>query len=603
MSWSLVQYQNSYSIGGDSSSGGTSTVTRSPTSLPTVGNLLVIVIAVNADDLGLLLSVGDNQGNTYTQAAGETSDNYGVVIFYSEVTTAAGSFDISMVASAGAAINFEWAWLIAEYSGLETSSPVDQAVSTWTPGGVDGALTATVSISPTLGSLVIGAAAGANTTQLTAPSGWSSLASLFSPSAQSLDVQQRSGAGTSLTPAWTIAMNAADAPFGALKAVAASFLMLGGSTPPMAGFGTTTSLAAAGTVTIFAAATLADTSSVMADGQVNILSVPLAATTSLRAEPTVTIFGAASLAATTSLAAAGLVDVHPTQLVATTTLLAAGTVTIFGNAAMASDSSLAADGRVTPPSATLVASTSLFADGRVNVLSAGMVASTTLTAVGTVNTFSSAAMVATTSLAAAGVVTVVGSDLAYQIFENDGLGGAIDYTAVIATTAGLSWATPPLSAGTWKFGVRTIDTTTLLGDRNLDAAVTILIAGDGSDGTNRPLPPRLVTAIPGAPGAIAVSWFYPTSAARLPTKPTGFKVYLGTPTVSFSSPAATIAYLATGSFRATVSGLTAGSPYQLVVRAYNAAGDDGNTNVVTVTPVAGGPSGVTGLAATLVNQP
>ena len=170
---------------------------------------------------------------------------------------------------------------------------------------------------------------------------------------------------------------------------------------------------------------------------------------------------------------------------------------------------------------------------------------------------------------------------------------------MLATVSGTSWSTPALDAPSdWRFGVRAFDTVSGLEEQNVDAAVEIVVSAGGTDVSNVPQPVSLATATALAGTAAAVHWFYPVAAARAVWRPTGFQVFIGTPTVSYTAPAATVAYTGnTTTFSAALSGLTAGDTYQVVVRAYNAVGDDGNTTVVSLTIPAGGPDPVVDLTA------
>jgi autotransporter passenger strand-loop-strand repeat protein len=559
---------------------------------PTVGNLLILVVGFSADAGTPSVTVADAAGNTWTQAIAEIDGVRGVAIFYAPCTATVGSGTLAITATGstgGGASVYQWAYWVGEYSGLATSSVLDQTASDFGAGGA-----ADFPITPTLGSLVIGAGISSTTGVITGPTGWANLASVSSPAPQNLDAEQSTGTGSTLTPSWS-------PPSGdyLCSAAAASFLLAPGS-PPTASVSGSSTLTGTGTVTVYAAATLASTTTLPATGLVNVLSAPLASTTTIYASGTVTVYAAATLASTTTLPAL-LQALEGSTLASTTTLGGSGTVTIYAVATLTSTGTIAATGETNVLSAILASTTTLTATGLVNVLSAILASTTTLTAVGSVPSQATATLASTTTLSGSGILTVPGSTLAYTIYGNNGADGPVDYTTVIGLTAGTSWSTTPLAAGTWKFGVRTLNQTTLLGERNLDAVVTIVVGPTGTDLTNVPLAPLLVTAMPAGPGAVSVTWFYPLSATRSASKPQGFKVYEGTPTVSFISPVATIAYTPSQTFRATLTGLTAGSLYQIVVRAYNASGDDGNDNIVTVTPVAGGPGQVTGLVAILTN--
>ncbi len=102
------------------------------------------------------------------------------------------------------------------------------------------------------------------------------------------------------------------------------------------------------------------------------------------------------------------------------------------------------------------------------------------------------------------------------------------------------------------------------------------------------------------PASVKVEWHYPLTTG--PRKPVGFHVYIGTPTVSYASPAATVLYSSgfANTFQAKLTGLTDGVVYQVGVRAYNASAEEPNVNVVSVTADSTGPGPVVSLTATAI---
>lgn len=186
----------------------------------------------------------------------------------------------------------------------------------------------------------------------------------------------------------------------------------------------------------------------------------------------------------------------------------------------------------------------------------------------------------------------------YHVYGNGGGGGPVDYATPLATVDGASWSTPALAPGSdWRFGVRAFDDATDLEESNVDAAVSVRLDAAGADATDRPLPPRLVTATAAAGGPVRVDWCYPIAAARLPWRPTGFRVYAGTPTPNYAAPAAVVPYTPAPTFRAVLTGLAVGLPHEVVARAYNAAGEETNGDAALVTPAADGPAPVDELLA------
>jgi hypothetical protein len=108
-----------------------------------------------------------------------------------------------------------------------------------------------------------------------------------------------------------------------------------------------------------------------------------------------------------------------------------------------------------------------------------------------------------------------------------------------------------------------------------------------------------LTATPTAGGGAHVAWQY--SPAGQSAAPTGFHVYVNAgspPACTPDSQAATVPYGAGRAFYADLSGLTDGTTYYVIVRAYNATAEEPNTNAATVTADATGPLPVRSLVAT-----
>lgn len=241
--------------------------------------------------------------------------------------------------------------------------------------------------------------------------------------------------------------------------------------------------------------------------------------------------------------------------------------------------------------------------------------------------------------------------LGYHIYSNAG-SGPINYSASIATVYGLTWTSGPLQfPDTWMFGVRAFDANGE--EQNLDAAVTLILDGNGNDITNRPKPPIALRAFPMKAGSIRVEWSYNTINPQ--PVPTGFYIYLGdnvsallrptdqirgsryhsagsvrwrgfapfVPTaqisrsgitsqsgatrwrpaghsgINYSTPVAFVSYQSAiaGSFVANIAGLTNGVTYSVAVRAANAVAIEPNLSFVTVTADSVGPSAVVNLTA------
>jgi len=103
-----------------------------------------------------------------------------------------------------------------------------------------------------------------------------------------------------------------------------------------------------------------------------------------------------------------------------------------------------------------------------------------------------------------------------------------------------------------------------------------------------PLPPQAPANLTATPGNTIVTlvWIASTGA-------TGYKVYMGSPDCT----SVTLFTTTTGT-SVQVTGLTNGTQYCFVVRAYNAIGESGNSNQATATPSASAPSAPSLLGAT-----
>jgi hypothetical protein len=186
----------------------------------------------------------------------------------------------------------------------------------------------------------------------------------------------------------------------------------------------------------------------------------------------------------------------------------------------------------------------------------------------------------------------------YHLYGNGG-SGPINYASPIATVSALTWSSSALALGSsWRFGVRAFDTGTSLEEKNVDAQVLINVTAAGLDSGTFPAPPLLPSATPGVSGSIVVHWAYPITGKR----PTGFHVYAGVTTPSFGSPAATVTYTPLPFFTATLTGFSDGQVIAVVVRAYNAAGEETNANIVTAIAAAAAPQAPDSLTAVATAQ-
>ncbi len=184
----------------------------------------------------------------------------------------------------------------------------------------------------------------------------------------------------------------------------------------------------------------------------------------------------------------------------------------------------------------------------------------------------------------------------YHIYRNTVSGGSIDYTAPVVTIiSGTTWTTPALSVNfVHRFGVRAFDAISTLEERNTDATATLATDAAGADITRRPNAPSSLAVRATVAGTARVTWTY--NPAGQGGAPTGFHVYQGTPTVSYGSPVATVAYVAGRvTFAVYLTGLADGVVYQVGVRAYNMTAEEPNPIVVSVTGDVVGPAAVENL--------
>jgi hypothetical protein len=187
---------------------------------------------------------------------------------------------------------------------------------------------------------------------------------------------------------------------------------------------------------------------------------------------------------------------------------------------------------------------------------------------------------------------------AYHVYSNTGAGDPINYGSPIATVATFSYLTSALTyPGTWSFGVRAFDLGSGLEDQNVDVAVTIILDASGKDITNQPSPPTGLRAFAMAGGSIRVEWTY--ASANRAKLPTGFHVYIGTTSMNYANPVATVLFTSAiaNTFVANLTGLTDGTLYMIGVRAFNSTAEESNTVTVSMTADATGPLPVDSLVA------
>jgi hypothetical protein len=190
--------------------------------------------------------------------------------------------------------------------------------------------------------------------------------------------------------------------------------------------------------------------------------------------------------------------------------------------------------------------------------------------------------------------------ISYNIYANDGAGGPVDYTTVVANTAGLTWTSGALGLSSRnRFAVRATDGVNE--EENVDAHVDVIVNAAGADVTFVPFAPRGLVArniaAIGAACRVRLDWSCPSYDRD--HMPTGFRVYRGTTAPNYGVVIATVTYSAGKQhYSATMTGLTDATAYGFGVRAYNATGQEANDIVVTITADATPPDEADDLAAT-----
>jgi len=173
--------------------------------------------------------------------------------------------------------------------------------------------------------------------------------------------------------------------------------------------------------------------------------------------------------------------------------------------------------------------------------------------------------------------------IVYNIYANDGLGGAVNYAAPIATTGALTYTPGPLPrASDTTFAVRASDTATGLEESNTEARVRIILDSNGQDISSRPNAPNHLAVRATAGGGCLATWGYnPVGQGGAPS---AFLVYLTRGAVpSYSDPAATVPFLAgTARFSCALAGLADAATYAVAVRASNLTATEGGTSAVAL---------------------
>ena len=187
----------------------------------------------------------------------------------------------------------------------------------------------------------------------------------------------------------------------------------------------------------------------------------------------------------------------------------------------------------------------------------------------------------------------------YHLYGNNGAGGPIDWTTIIATTSSLSYtpAALALSSDT-SFGVRAYNAALSLEESGVTATVRIPLDGSGNDLSVLPNAPTALT-VQQTPAGLTATWLYQPVGQG--SRPTGFKVWLtAAGSVDYTaSPAVTVSYGNSGpnaTYSAVIPGtLTNGTTYAVGARAYNGSGTELNNTQITFVAITVAPANVEAL--------
>ena len=186
----------------------------------------------------------------------------------------------------------------------------------------------------------------------------------------------------------------------------------------------------------------------------------------------------------------------------------------------------------------------------------------------------------------------------YRIYANGGTGGPIDYSTVVATVTGTTYTPAALAPGSsWAFAVRAFDAASGLEEPNTDCRVAVNLDASGNDVTATPTPATITGLTPRPGGSLRVDWIQWSIPPA--SKPTSFAVYAtpGTTVNTAAGPGATTTSRGSArQFSATITGLTPGTSYAVLVRSTAGTLHSDSVAMTVVLPIP--PAAVASLSAT-----
>lgn len=163
----------------------------------------------------------------------------------------------------------------------------------------------------------------------------------------------------------------------------------------------------------------------------------------------------------------------------------------------------------------------------------------------------------------------------YRIYQNDGSGGPVDYSAPIIETARLLTDVEDVAyPGDYTWHIRVYDSFSGLEEQNIDGRLRLILDASGNDVTRMPAAPSALAAEPLPGGDIRVTWLYMTPSGR--SAPSEFRLYGGTPVVSYATPLVVVPYTGDRRYWAVATGLQNQQPYRFGVRAANSVAEEPN---------------------------